>query len=144
MAERMGLKGGRYRPLTSKEMESIHQTSLRVFQEVGIAVNYEPARDLFKKAGARIDESSGNVFIPSDMVEELVGKAPSIVTLCGRDPSGRWDCAIGDQRVYVGTGGTALNVQDSMEDGARPAGLEDVAKMAWMVEHLGEHPYLYA
>ena len=47
MAERMGLKGGRYRPLTSQEMESIHQTGLRVFQEVGIEVNHDPARDLF-------------------------------------------------------------------------------------------------
>ena len=50
---------------------------LKVFEEVGFQVGISQARDLFKKAGATVDESTRIVKMPRDLVMELVGTAPS-------------------------------------------------------------------
>ena len=81
---RRGLPGGRYKPLTDQDILRIHETSLKVFDEIGIQVNSAPARELFAQAGAQVDESSGIVKISASLVDELIHKAPPIVKLCGR------------------------------------------------------------
>ncbi|RLB36740.1 MAG: trimethylamine methyltransferase [Deltaproteobacteria bacterium] len=136
MTTRKGLSGGRYKPLDEKDVSRIHETSLRVFAEVGVQVNYREALKAFKSAGAQVDEETRVVKVPPDMVEEWVGKAPSTVRLCGRAEGGQWDCELGGTRVYLGTGGTALNVQDPGTKEARPSTLADIVNMARMVEHL--------
>ncbi|MBW2031959.1 MAG: hypothetical protein JRJ31_23170 [Deltaproteobacteria bacterium] len=40
MTTRKGLCGGQYKPLKEKDITQIHETSLRVFAEVGVQVNY--------------------------------------------------------------------------------------------------------
>jgi trimethylamine--corrinoid protein Co-methyltransferase len=122
--------------LTKEQIEQIHETVLRVFAEVGVQVNSSEARGLFRDAGAEVEEDSGVVRISPSLVEELVSRAPSLVHLCGREEDGTWDCKVGGNNVYVGTGGTALNVQDSGALNARRAVLEDVVNMARLVDGL--------
>jgi len=131
-----GLCGGRYKPLAEDGIQAIHQTSLRVLAEVGVRVSLPSARDLFRQAGADVDEASGIVKAPSELVMELIGQAPSRVKLCGRAENGDLDCDVGGTRVYMGTGGTALNVQESGSTDRRPARLADVIHMARLVEKL--------
>ncbi len=133
---RKGISGGQYLPLDEADILKLHKTSLRVFSEIGVQVNDREARDLFRRAGAQVDESSGVVRIPAGMVEDLVGTAPATVTLCGRDDSGLLDCELGGSQVHMGTGGTALNVQDPGEVRIRPAQLEDITRMATLVNAL--------
>lgn len=133
---RKGLNGGSYQPLSEEQINKIHQTVLKVFAEVGVQVNYDQALEIFRKAGAQVDPETRIVKFPSDMVMELVGKAPEQVTLCGRAPQGALDCIIGGTRVYLGTGGTALNVQDPGADTSRPSQLKDVMNMARAVDAL--------
>jgi trimethylamine--corrinoid protein Co-methyltransferase len=66
----------------------------------------------------------------------LISRAPSEITLHGRTADDRHDLLLGGTRVYLGTGGTALNVQDPGQDDNRPAQLADVADMARMVQGL--------
>lgn len=136
MNVRKGLPGGQYKPLQEADIEKIHQTCMRAFAEIGIQVNFKEARELFRKAGAEVDEATRIVKIPADLVQELISRAPSTVRLCGRDENGELDCEIGGTKVYMGTGGTALNVQDPGSNDARRAGLEDVKNMARMVDAL--------
>lgn len=133
---RKGLEGGQYRPLTEGDIEQIHATSMRVFSEVGVMVNSAEARDLFKKAGASVDESRNVVTFPPELVMEIVKKAPSVVTLCGRGGNGELDCEVGGKKVNLGTGGTALNVQDPGSTESRPSQLRDVMNMARLVDAL--------
>jgi trimethylamine--corrinoid protein Co-methyltransferase len=134
MKIRRGLNGGRYKPLNDKDVEKIHQTSLKIFSEVGVQVNFPEALELFKKAGATINESSKIAKFNPELVMELIKPAPSVVRLCGRDDSGELDCEIGGNKVYMGTGGTALNVQDPGERSARRSKLEDIKNMARLVD----------
>jgi len=131
-----GLLGGRYRPLTDEEVRKIHSASLKVLAEVGVEVNLPEARKLFRDASAEVDEVSKVVKINRDLVEHLVNKAPSVVNLCGRPESGDLDCKIGGKAVYMGTGGTALNVQDPGSQDSRRAQLVDVMNMARLVDAL--------
>jgi trimethylamine--corrinoid protein Co-methyltransferase len=128
--------GGQYRPLTESDIAQIHTTAMRVFSEVGVQINHEEALDIFRRAGAKVDTGSRIVKLEEKMVMELVRQAPANVTLCGRKPDGSLDLEIGGTRVYMGTGGTALNVQDPGADDNRPSQLADIANMARLVDEL--------
>lgn len=131
-----GLEGGRYRPLTDTDIAKIHQTVLRVFDKVGVQVNDDEALEIFKKAGARVDTHRRIVKFDEAMVMDLIKQAPSVINLCGREPDGSLDCEIGGTRVYMGTGGTALNVQDPGSDHNRRSELRDIMNMARLVNEL--------
>lgn len=136
MQNRQGAIGGQYKPLREEDIEAIHQTAFRVLSEVGVQVNLQEGRELFKKAGAEVDEGTGIVKVPGDLVKELISKAPGVAHLYGRTDDGRHDLEIGGTKVYMGTGGTALNVQDPGEIERRPSMAHDVASMAKVVEEL--------
>lgn len=136
MKVRKGLPGGQYTPLTPEDIDRIHQASMEVFEEVGVQVNYPAALERFKEAGAKVDKDSNIVRMKADLVEKLLSTAPEKITLCGRDESGKHDLVIGGRKVYMGTGGTALNVQEPGSTESRRSELRDVMDMARMVESL--------
>jgi len=131
-----GMIGGNYKPLTEKDINQLHQASMRVFEEVGVQVNFPAALSLFKEAGAEIEEGTNIVRMQEQLVEDFISSAPDRITLYGRDPSGDHDLEIGGTKVYMGTGGTALNVQEPGSNEARRARLEDVMHMARLVDNL--------
>ena len=67
------------------ELEQIHQSSLQVLETVGIDFLHEPTVRLLAKAGCRVDGK--RVFFPANLVEEQIAKAPSQITLFGRNPA---------------------------------------------------------
>ncbi|MDY6917858.1 MAG: trimethylamine methyltransferase family protein [Chloroflexota bacterium] len=129
---RKGLEGGDYKPLGQDDIAQIHDTAMRVFEEVGVQVNSDRALEFFRRAGARID---GNVLkLPRDTVMELIDRAPSNVMLCAQQPEN--DLNLGGARVYAGTGGTALNIIDGVSGDRRRATLQDLKDVAKLVDHL--------
>ena len=129
-----GMEGGSYRPLSEESAERIHETAMRVFEEVGIEVNSDKALDLFRGTDARVDEQNRRVRVPRDMVMSLVSKAPPQVILHGRVK--KHDLTLGGSRVYAGTGGTALNVLDRKDGHKRVATLDDLKEIARLVDNL--------
>ena len=142
MKTRKGLDGGRYQPLTDEDIRKIHETTMRVFSQIGVEVNFAEARELFRKAGAQVDEESKIVRIPRPLAEDLIKRAPSLITLFGRDSEGQLSCEVGGKRVFFGTGGTALNVQDPGSRENRRSMLKDIVDMARLVEVL-DNIHLY-
>ncbi|MEA3470055.1 MAG: trimethylamine methyltransferase family protein [Thermodesulfobacteriota bacterium] len=136
MKVRKGLAGGQYTPLTREDIHKIHQASMEVFAEVGVQVNYPAALEHFAAAGCEVDEATNIVRMSEELVETLLETAPEKITLCGRDESGCHDLDIGGNKVYMGTGGTALNVQEPGSTETRRSRLRDVMNMARMVETL--------
>jgi trimethylamine--corrinoid protein Co-methyltransferase len=128
--------GGQYRPLSPEDVEKIHETTIRVFKDVGIQLNDSDDIAIFKANGASVD---GNVVkVPEKLVMECIESAPSRVTLYGRDS--RHDLTIGDKVVYFGTGGTALFI---LEDGIRKeAKLRDLEVISKLVDHLDNIHFL--
>lgn len=134
-----GLSGGQYKPLTDTQVQQIHQASLSVLEQTGIQVEEPQALKLFKMAGAKVE--GNRVRLSPSLVEDAIKKAPSRIVLAGRDPKN--DLILEGARVHIGTGGAALQVLDLETEKIRPAILEDVGKMARLVDALDNiHFYL--
>ncbi len=131
---RKGLAGGSFKPLTEESIHRVHQTAMRVIEEVGFEVNSETALELFKGAGAWVDEGKHLVRLPQKRAMELIEMAPSEVRLCGQDE--KHDIILGGQRVYTGTGGTALYIYHPDTGQKQLATLDDLKRIARLVDKL--------
>ena len=58
---RKGLTGGSFKPLTEESISKIHETVMKVMEEVGFQVNSEAALDLFKGAGAKVNKEKHSI-----------------------------------------------------------------------------------
>jgi len=131
---RKGISGGSYKPLDEAAVNKVHQTAMQIIEEVGFEVNSEEALDLFRKAGAWTDEENHRVRLPQEKALELLKTAPSEILLCGKDKKN--DIHLGGNRVYAGTGGTALYIYEPATDQKRLATLEDLRRIAKLVDNL--------
>ncbi len=73
-----GLPGGQYRPLLESDVRRIHEAALEVLGQVGIAVQPSRCRDLFERAGARVDAGANRVFLPRALVEDALATAKKL------------------------------------------------------------------
>ena len=131
---RKGLPGGSFKPLTEESIRKIHQTAMQVIEEIGFEVNSRTALELFKKAGASVDDKGRLVRLPQKKAMELIEMAPSEVRLCGQNE--KQDILLGGKRVYTGTGGTALYVYEQSTGEKRLATLDDLKRIARLVDKL--------
>ena len=131
---RKGLPGGSFKPLTDEAISMVHKTAMRIIEEVGFEVNSKTALDLFEQAGASVDREMRRVRLPERRVMEIISTAPSEITLCGQHE--KHDIALGGQRVYAGTGGTALYVYHPDTDTKQAATLGDLRNIAKLVDGL--------
>lgn len=129
-----GLNGGAYKPATPQEIEMIHKTSMNVFEEVGVEVQDDRALRFLHDAGAEVDFTRKRFRASEDWVMNIISKAPSKVCLCGREEKN--DLELGGTKVYLGTGGTALNVLDIETGNKRQTNLNDVCQTAKLVDAL--------
>ncbi len=72
-------------PLDEEQLEFIHDISLRIVEEEGIEVLGDQALDLFRKAGASVDEN-GVVRMDRGLLLETVARAPETFEVTPRNP----------------------------------------------------------
>ena len=130
--EKVVYHGGLYSPLSDDGVKQIHATSMDVFEKVGVKIAYKPVLDLWRKAGAEIDEEKMVARIDRNLVQKCIDSAPKEITLCGRDP--RNDITLSGTRTHMGTGGTALNILDIETGERRSSNIRDVAAAARVVD----------
>ncbi len=112
-----------FRKLSDDQLERIHMASLEILERTGARLYLQEAIDLFKKAGARLDEGN-RVRIPSHLVDWALRTAPKRITLCDRN--GRRVMPLEGYHVYYGPGSDCPNVIDLDSGQRRPATLRDV------------------
>jgi len=124
----------RYQILTQNEIEKIHETRLRILEEVGVVFSYAPAREILAKGGAKVDGQ--RVYFPPAMVEEALKKAPSSFKLHARDP--QKDVVIDTKTTtYVGPYGSPYVID--LDKGRRESTLEDfinITKLEHMMDNI--------
>lgn len=126
--------GGQYRPLTDQGVRKIHESALTLLSEIGVEVHSRLAFETFQKKGAVCDASKKLAKISRSMVEDAITKAPKKVVLCGRED--KHDLYCEGKNVYLGTGGTVLNVIDLETDQKRQTLLKDVRDIARLCDAL--------
>jgi trimethylamine--corrinoid protein Co-methyltransferase len=134
-----GLSGGFYQPLSRSDVERIVEAATEVLERTGIEVLPSPCREVFRAAGARVDDAANRVFIGPELVEQGLARAAKTVLLAGRDPA--HDLELGGARVYMGTGGQAVKVLD-LNGEVRESRLADNYHIGRLCDPL-EHIHFY-
>lgn len=130
-----GRIGGLYKPLTDRQVETIHQKALDILEQVGVGYETDlKALEMLREAGCRIDDESRRIYMPRDLVTAMVNKAPGEFTLYSRD--GKNDLFIGKDRVYAGSGGTTVSILDLETGKIRDTCLLDQYRIAKLVDTL--------
>lgn len=130
----MGKYSGQYAPLSKGDIETIHLASMQVLARAGFRVDNQRVLKLFQEKGAQIDFENKRVRLEENMVINYLKKAPSRVILYGRDE--RNNMLVEANRIFFGTGGTALNVYDRYSGERRPTVTEDLGELARLVDAL--------
>ena len=120
--------------LTEAEVRRTHEASLEVLETVGILAHFAPAREVFKKHGCIVDDDTGLVRFPAEVVEKYRKMAPPSFTFRGRDP--QYDRTIPDCGPIVVTGSSAPNVVDPVTGVERRATSTDIANIAHLINEL--------
>jgi len=96
--------------LSNDEVQTIHATSIKVLEEIGVEIENENVMKIFAKAGAKVDSEKKRVFMSEELVKEALEKVPSEVRLSGLD--GKHDIVFAGKNVYFNPGSTALYMLD--------------------------------
>ncbi len=133
---RPGMEGGRFCPLSEPEIQRIHRAALDALEIIGLADAPESGVGIMTRAGAQLGED-GRLRFPRALVEDMLTKAASEITLFGRDP--KHDMRVGGKRVHYGTAGAAVHVVDPIRRTYRDSTLQDLhdaARIADQLEHI--------
>ena len=130
---RPGFEGGRYKPLTQNQVETIHRASLSVLEEIGMGEVPNVVVERALEQGCRLNED-GRLCFPAAFVEDVVAGAARNFVLHGRAPE--HDVEVGGSKVYYGTGGAAVQVLDMDTRTYRPSTLKDLYDFARLVDRL--------
>jgi trimethylamine--corrinoid protein Co-methyltransferase len=116
--------------LSDQEIKQIDVASMEVLEEVGIQVEYKKAREIFREAGAIIDEETNAVKLPEKLIRQAIESAPGEFKIFGIDPSFSLQIG-GDQQKPVFAGlGTPIRIIDNQTDEIRETTYQD------MVDHI--------
>lgn len=126
----------RYRPteaVSADELESIHDASLRVLEEIGMDLLDAEARSLLAGAGARVEPGTERVRLDRELVEERLRTAPPSFVLHARNPA--HDLVIGGDHLAFGSVASAPNVS-GLDAGRRPGNRTDYQGLLKLVQQL--------
>jgi trimethylamine--corrinoid protein Co-methyltransferase len=118
-----------FRPQTvfsDDEIASIHDTALRVLEELGMLIALPEARAILARGGALVDESTQMVRIGRDLVEAALARAPRSFHAHAGDRRRDIEFALGN--LYFLGGAGAPNVTD-IERGRRAGTLDDLENL---------------
>ncbi|MEM7208920.1 MAG: trimethylamine methyltransferase family protein [Pseudomonadota bacterium] len=122
-----GMSGGVLKPLTQRDLERIHETTLDVLANIGMGECVPEMIELAEARGCRLN-ASGRLCFPRGFVEEIIDGAAQEMTLHARGDAD--DLVLAGNRVHYGTGGAAVKVLDLDADEYRPATLPDLYNFA--------------
>lgn len=103
--------------LSADGIEAIHQASLRILEELGIAFMLPEALDILRAAGADVNRETQVVRFDGALIEECMAKAPSSFVVHARNPE--HNITFGENHINFATVGSAPNASD-LQGGRRP------------------------
>ncbi len=126
------MRTARFAVLSQGEMERIHAASMEILATVGVKVDYRTAWELFRQAGAEVDDAQECVRIPERLVRWAVEQAPRQFTLYGLDPALSWEVG-GGEACFAGLG-TPTHILDNESGEHRPCTLQDTVRHIQLID----------
>jgi trimethylamine--corrinoid protein Co-methyltransferase len=119
----------RMQTLTDEQITGIHDASMRLLQNTGVAFKDGEAVEIFKKNGFRTD--GGTVYITEQQVRKALETAPAWFTVTARNPDRSVE--IGEE-AYVFAPGYGAPFVMSADGGQREATMEDYDSFCKLVQ----------
>jgi len=119
-------------PIVSEdELESIHNASLTILEEMGMDFMHEEAREILKKAGADVRAGSERVRFDRNMILEAIKTCPSEFTLHARNPER--NVHIGGKNLAFAQVASPPNASD-MQGGRRAGNQRDFRNLVKLAQ----------
>lgn len=115
---------------SSDQIATMHETALRTLEELGMRVLLPEAVEVFRKAGARVEEDM--VYIGRDLVQVSLDAAPKSITGRASDRSRDVILELGSLVFQPGAG--APHATD-LERGRRPGSAQDYREYTQLTHH---------
>jgi trimethylamine--corrinoid protein Co-methyltransferase len=127
------MKGGKYHPLSDRDMALMNVAVLDVLEKIGMADPIPIVREHALKRGCFMNKHDRLCF-PRALVEDVISRSPSDMQFMGQDP--KHDLDLGGLGVNTYGGGEAVNMLDVGAKKYRPSTLLDLYDMARLVDKL--------
>jgi len=72
--------------ISDDEVEALHEAALTILAEIGIRCQVKEARDIFRQAGAIVDEAEAHVKVGRDIIEAALKTVPAKIVMTPRNP----------------------------------------------------------
>lgn len=114
--------------LTSQQVHQVHEQSMKILEDIGVDIGYEPALKVLEAGGQRVEGS--RVYFQREFIEEQVKKAPAEFTLHARNPENNLVCG-GDNIIFMpGYGAPFIHEADGKRRSATMADYDNFVKLA--------------
>src|SRR5690348_11841284 len=120
--------------LNADQLERILAAAYRVLEEAGLEVRSAAAREVYRRAGALVDEPTQIVRLGRDLIEAQLSHAPERFVLHARNPARHLH--VGDNVVNFGPVNGAPNIRD-LEGGRRYGDIEAFRNILRLTHALG-------
>ena len=120
--------------LTNEQVESVHEASLEILENVGMLVCNQEARQRFVKHGCWKDVGTEIIKFPRKVVEDFRQAAPPTFTFYGRDP--KFDRTIPDDAPLLVTGSSAPDITDLQTGEIQRSRSDDIARIAYLTQRI--------
>jgi trimethylamine--corrinoid protein Co-methyltransferase len=116
----------------ANQLQQLNAAVEEILSVTGCIVHFEPAIEILKNAGARVD--NGRVFLSKEMIAKAIATSPSSVTIYDRD--GEPAMVLEGRNVYYGTGSDCNNILDTFTGEYRPFTEQDIIDAVRLCEAL--------
>src|SRR5215467_10609983 len=120
--------------LSAEQLERILAAAFRVLEEAGLEIRSAAAREVYRRAGALVDDATQMVRLGRDLIEAQLARAPERFVLHARNPARHLH--VGDNVVNFGPVNGAPNIRD-LEGGRRYGSIADFRNILKLTHALG-------
>jgi trimethylamine:corrinoid methyltransferase-like protein len=128
--------------LSDAQKEYVHEQTMRVLEEVGVAYNTPMAIDLLEEAGAVVDREKLTARIPRGLVQRCLETAPDNVLLAARMAEHDRVVRVGGEPVFT-TDGTATYIIDDLTGERHEGTAEDLRIAMRLFDALPEIDFVW-
>ena len=118
--------------VSADQIEAIHQASMKILRELGIAFLDDEALDILKEHGADVDRSTQMVKFDPELIEKYIAKSPEQFTLHARNPEHNLE--VGKNWTLFSLVGSPPNCSD-LDNGRRPGNFKDYQNLIRLGQH---------
>ncbi|SDP60542.1 trimethylamine methyltransferase family protein [Desulforhopalus singaporensis] len=130
----------RMQTLTTGALEKIHDASLEILQNTGVAFQEQLALETFRKNGFKVDGAT--VFFSESQIEKCLASAPSRFTLHARNPVNNVEIGDDDFVFVPAYGAPFIALPDGSQRPGTLSDYEDFCKLVQSSKYVDMNGYL--